>query len=315
MKSRILLRLESSAWKSLPIVCAVEVFLLLGSGHSSAHQGERIYPIFEITDDMLMLIDLKDGSIDEWDELWEPSLTTLDFTRGIIDRRTSKREVVSNDPGDFDFRVWMGWNDTHNRLYVSGQFADDIYVREAGIRHAADCMFFYVNGDHTGGQYQFFTGDRYRENMAQAQKYFAPWPFEQDISLALAYNSFGEPYEFAWAAELPYAYGRNGAEGENPVVWNVEFFVTPFALLDYDPENSLVSELERGKVIGFYISVEDGDFEDEESNGYYLDERFGNPNSTANNFVDGVLLGAGEYEEGSAVQPSSWGMIKASLGY
>ena len=46
------------------------------------------------------------------------------------------------------------------------------------------------------------------------------------------YNTFGEPFEFAWAAELPYGFGRDGAEGENPVVWNVEFFITPFDLLD-----------------------------------------------------------------------------------
>ena len=46
--------------------------LLIGSLNASAHQGDRIFPVFEITDDMLELIDVKDGRIEEWEELWEP---------------------------------------------------------------------------------------------------------------------------------------------------------------------------------------------------------------------------------------------------
>ena len=297
------------------IVCFAVVSIIACSTAALAHLGERIYPIFEITDDMLELIDLEDEGVEEWEELWEPSLTTLDFTREVFDGRTSTREIVSYDPSDLDFRMWVGWNDTHNRLYVSGQFADDIYLREGTIRHAPDYMNFYVDGDHTGGNYHFLTGDRYRDNYAQAQAYWVPYPWDRELPIEMGHNSFGERYQSAWAGELPYAYGRNGAEGENPVVWNVEFYITPFALLDYDPEDSLVSELERGKVIGFYIKVGDGDMEDEAGNSYNLDEGVGNPNWNADVFVDGVLLGLGEFVEGSAVQPSSWGLIKASLSY
>ena len=235
--------------------------LLIGSLNAPAHQGDRIFPIYEITDDMLELIDVKDGRIGEWEELWEPSLTTLDFTREVFDRtgNRSEAETVSNDPSDFDFRMWMGWNDTNNRLYVSAQVADDIHVRERTGNHSLDYMYFHVDGDHSGGQYSYFTGDQYRDNLAHAQTYTAPFIFQPELSLGLSYNSFGEPYEFAWAGELPFAYGGDGADGENPVVWTVEFFITPFDVLDYDPENSMVSELKRGKVIGFYISV--GDFD------------------------------------------------------
>ena len=112
-------------------------------------------------------------------------------------------------------------------------------------------MYFYVDGDHTGGQYSLLAGDRYRDNFVHAQSYTAPFVFEPEFSLGLSYNGFGEPYEFAWAAELPYGFGRDGADGENPLVWNVEFFITPFDFLDPDPENSIVSELEKNKVIGF----------------------------------------------------------------
>ena len=205
---------------------------------------------------MLELIDLDDGRIDEWEELFEPSITTLDFTRKIFDRNTSKRETVSYDPSDLDFQIWLVWNDTHNRLYVSGRFADDIHVREpSSINQGPDVMFLYVDGDYSGGQYNFLTGDRYRDNFVSAQTYSAPFFAQPELSLGLNYNSFGEPFEFSWAGEFPYAYGGDGAEGENPIVWNVEFFITPFDLLDSDPENSTISQLRRGKVIGFYTFI------------------------------------------------------------
>ena len=71
-------------------------------------------------------------------------------------------------------------------------------------------------------------------------------------------------------------------------------------------------------MIGFYIGVGDSDLDEEEGDGYNIYDRSkggGNPSQTADAFVDGVLLRAGEFGEGSAVQPSSWGMIKASLSY
>lgn len=221
------------------IVFSVQVFVLLGSFHAFAHRGDRVIPIFEITDDMVELIDVKDGRIEEWEELWEPSLTTLDFTREISNHRTLNSEIAANDPSDLDFRIWVGWNDTHNRLYVSGQFADDIHVREITSRHAMDSMFFYVHGDHSGGQYNFLTGDQYRDNLAHAQIYWAPFLAQPELSLGLSYNNFGEPYEFSWAGEFPYGSGGNGANGENPVVWTVEFFITPFRVEDWESDRVL----------------------------------------------------------------------------
>ncbi len=92
--------------------------LLVGFNNASAHRGDRVIPIYEITDDMLDLIDLKDGRIDEWEELFEPSLTTLDF---FAYTSITTREIVPYDPSDLDFRIWLGWNVTHGRLYLSIQ--------------------------------------------------------------------------------------------------------------------------------------------------------------------------------------------------
>ena len=243
MGSKIDFQREIPGSRFLATGSAVLVLLLLGSVHSSAHQGKRTYPILEITDAMLELIDLKDGSIDEWEELWEPSLTTLDFTREIIDRDTPKREIVSNNPADFDFRVWMGWNDTHNRLYVSGQFADDIHAGETGIvsQHPADFIFFYVNGVHTGRHVPIpYRRTRYRERMDQARGYFAPWHFEPDISLALAYNSFGvTTMNLLGQLSFLRPTGETAPKGKTLLSGMLKLTLPRSRMPDDDPEDSL----------------------------------------------------------------------------
>ncbi len=121
MKPFIHFNRKCPVW-SQAIVCFVVVSLISCSTAAIAHQGDRIFPIYEITDDMLELIDLKDGRIDEWEELFEPSLTTLDFTA------SSDRVIAPFDPSDIDFRIWLGWNGTHSRVYVAIQAADDSYM-------------------------------------------------------------------------------------------------------------------------------------------------------------------------------------------
>ena len=41
----------------------------LPSQRATAHEGDRVVPIPEITDDMLAPIDLRDGTTDEWPDL------------------------------------------------------------------------------------------------------------------------------------------------------------------------------------------------------------------------------------------------------
>ena len=103
--------------------------------------------------------------------------------------------------------------------------------------------------------------------------------------------------------------------GENPTFWSVEFYVTCFDRLDHlSPENSDVSQLTEGNVIGVDIYLADFD-DDSEIDLYYLgnlgrpvDFEFDPDDASA--ILDGVLLGpTGD----SAVQSVSWGRIKASL--
>ena len=241
MKPFIHFNRKCPVW-SQAIVCFVVVSLISCSTAAIAHQGDRIIPIYEITDDMLELIDLKDGRIDEWEELFEPSLTTLDFTA------SSDRVIAPFDPSDIDFRIWLGWNGTHNRVNVGLQAADDSYMVRVKFPQGEDYLSLNVDGDHSGGRYQFFSGPRYRDSFGHAQKYIAPslWDMDRSVGLEL------DPEGFEWVNYPPYIDGGEGAVGENPVFWSVEFYVTPFdALIWNDQESSVVSELVAGKVIVF----------------------------------------------------------------
>ena len=82
--------------------------------------------------------------------------------------------------------------------------------------------------------------------------------------------------------------------GENPTFWVVEFFVTCFDRLNHlSPEDSDVSQLSEGKIIGFDTWVFDYDDDSRLRAMFYLDipgsERL--DALDASTMLDGVLLG------------------------
>ena len=137
----------------------------------------------------------------------------------------------------------------------------------------------------------------------------------------LDYDGFSE-----WVAREPYALAGGGVIGHSPAITVVEFKVTPFDDLIYDDEDaSEVSQLHPGKTIGFAIATNDNDAtEYKDGLGPAIQLSLsptvvgrGNLRTNASLFVDGLLVGAGEdpsrYDDVSAVEPSSWGRIKASF--
>ena len=59
--------------------------VLFGFGAAHGHAGDRVFPFYEITD--VTAIDMTDGSIEDWEELFgEPTLTSLDFTVHLLPR-------------------------------------------------------------------------------------------------------------------------------------------------------------------------------------------------------------------------------------
>ena len=91
------------------LLSAVIAFFGLGSAHG--HSGDRVYRFYEIPDEAA--IDITDGSIEDWEELFgEPSLTSLDFT-GFTSYQGNGDSMEYN-PSDLAFRIYLGWNGASN---------------------------------------------------------------------------------------------------------------------------------------------------------------------------------------------------------
>ena len=126
----------------------VLVFASLGEAHS----GSRLYPFYELTDEMLETIDIHDGFIDEWYEIGEPNMTLLDFK--------TNDDFIPPDPSNLDFRIWLAWHDELNRIYAAIIVIDDEYKNThdwsgEGILpliHVNDSIELYLDADHNGGR-------------------------------------------------------------------------------------------------------------------------------------------------------------------
>ena len=109
------------------VVLLSAVIVFFGMDPVLGHAGDRVFPFYEITD--VTAVDLTDGSIEDWEELFgEPSLTSLDFT-GFTSYQGSG-ESMDYSPADLDFRIWLGWNGASDRIYVGAICIDDVYIGE-----------------------------------------------------------------------------------------------------------------------------------------------------------------------------------------
>ena len=298
----------------------------LASG-AHAHLGDEIYPFYELLDEDLNRIDLTDGSVEDWIEVvGEPSLTASDFYWGYWDE-------VAYDPSNVDFRIWLAWHEDSSTLWIAMERFDDLYLnfydgegpyRPWEMQLWDSSIRVGVDGDHTGGTYSFLLGrnchdctpDQVLEDNRQAQRW-----------VAIAETPDGEHLEHygrsEWVVGEPYAAAGGGVIGHSPAMTVTEVMVTPFDDLIYDDEAaSVASRLYPGKTIGFSITTRDyDDTEWKDGHGPVSIPLLltGTTQSLrhADFFVDGLLLGAGEdpslYDDRSAVEPSSWGRIKASF--
>ena len=281
-----------------------------------AHIGDDISPFFELLDEDLTRIDLTDGSVEDWLEIvGEPSLVASDFFWLF----------GAYDPSEVDFRIWLAWHQGSGTLWVAMERFDDLYINRydgAGLHEMVgwdSSIAFMVDGDHTGGIYgqllgincQECTAEQVLWNHRHAQRWMAiaEAPGGGDI---LDYDGASD-----WVIREPYAAAGGGVIGESPATTVTEFMLTPFDDLIYnDEEGSKASELYPGKVFGFSISMRDYDGTGALDVAISLSGKW-QEMINADLFSDGLLVGAGEdpsrYDDVSAVEPSSWGRIKAAL--
>ena len=186
-----------------------------------------------------------------------------------------------------------------------------------------DNIFLGVDADHSGGE-GIGASSNWLEVYGRTQVYTAiayasSGPFLEDDGISARTGTN------AWTVLPPYAEAGGGAVGENPAFSMIELYVTPFNRFGAwdDPEESVISYLALGNVIGFGIVVNDWDPPDfvtawtPEAMEPYEDfpPAFNLTQRRADGFIDGILLSSDPPgpENGSAVEPVSWGRIKASL--
>ena len=283
------------------------------------HRGDRVYPLFEVIDETA--INVNDGHVDEWMELiGEPTVTALEFT--VLDWQfgASTFPLHDYDPSDLDFRIWIGWTSASERIYVAAIFSDDISAGEdeydPNYSPGQDFLRLLIDGDHDASSDRdpnpTLEGDDSRIFDQAAQSYSAvPVRAEGPIVGLRTLEFYGGDW---WWSYPPYGNGGGAIRGENPVIWTVEFYVTPFdMLLRKEPENSIVSDLGAQKIVGFQIHVGDFDDPDEGKEFYFLGDEKDFPGD-ADTWMDGLLIGSGAgVSDGSVVRTDSWGRIKASL--
>ena len=290
---------------------------------SKAQQSERIYPIVELTDEDVAMIDIHDGSIEDWLEVvGEPTVTALNF-------QSYYPEEGLYDPAELDFRIWLAWHDATNRIYVAMERADDIYInnfsREKWSRGTVSILDndgiinIVVDGDHSGGEYFYIGGglDAYERRLLanqQAQSYYALAETYDDGPHLQLFMMWNRDLNQDWFLYPPYADGGGDVLGENPTISVTEFYVTPFDRFVWNsPEESVVSELKVGKIIGLQLTVYDWDdlFGRERWTFFRMGKTSG---TSSDDFFDALLVGpGGEIPDDSAVESVTWGRIKAQF--
>ena len=285
---------------------------------AQSHVGDRVYPIYELTEEVVAQIDVKDGLPDEWTER-EPTLTLLDFELNPFFSDISQ-DISQPDPGDLDFRIWLGWTRSPSRIYVAAIMADDAYENDypgpeksSFSMLANDSMALLIDADHSGGPLSVI-----REPGADAEKIL-------EVSNVQWYDALSEAPgngnleiraidRRGWPVRPPFGDGGGSVQSENPVFWVTEFYVTPFAHFDYgDQQASATYELVPGQIVGFRLRVQDRDSGDFPHATYDLPVWDLELEFTADGFVDGLLVGVGDGIDDSAVHANSWARIKASL--
>ena len=283
--------------------------LILGlSSGASAHIGDRIHLIFELSEADLADIDLHDADITDWEDvLGDASLVPTDFFQD-----PTVGDGAQYDPADLDYRIWLGWNGNLGTIWMGTERIDNVYINEyaggdLGHLWRHDSIEFMLDGDHTGGDYTGSADENWTDEEKDlnenrtAQSYLAIG--DTPDGRHVGYQGRGTE----WVNALPYADGGGGSTGDGPTTTIIEFFVTPFDDLIWNSkEDSKPSPLFDGKIIGFNIAVPDFDTAPSDYRAYHTLSGQAATWRYAERFVDGRLVSVGG-DAGTAADDESSG--------
>ncbi|MBT5060560.1 MAG: hypothetical protein HOM68_28710 [Gemmatimonadetes bacterium] len=252
-----------------------------------------------------------DGDLADWG-LAGPGLTLADFT-----------DLVAGSPADaldLDAEVWVGWNDSDNRLYVAARVRDDIHQVDRPAGSAArifqdDDLEIFLDPDHSGGQYADFSDlslqEQFAANGSTASHFVLAGPHPDGISLVNF--SAASWYALEQGAHSEAAVRFVGEPGGAGTV-TYEFSATPFDLVNVTADFlSRSHDLRDGEVIGFNLEFSDYDTRSEVFDAKWSLSGGQNAFRLSERFTDLRLAALEDRFQPTAVTPNSWARIKASF--
>ena len=297
--------------------------LFISTAIAAAHSDNRVFPFYQLTDEMLEKIDIHDGSVEEWHEIGEPSMTLLDFQ--TVDN------FIPPDPSNLDARIWLAWHDESNRIYAAFVIIDDTYHITNDVTkpmYWSDSVTLSIDADHSGGsgrsQVVDHTDAELMNIAGRTQRYTAIAEPESGPTLdnqVPESQTNGKGIPTSWKVYPPYGDAGGMAAGENPTLSVIEMYVTPYdSWGDWeDKKETEFTELSAHQIIGFVIMISDNDDECDDCTitafWFPTGIDFDGPEfaailyNVADIFLDGILLPA----QDTSVESITWGRIKASL--
>lgn len=245
-----------------------------------------------------------DGELDDWEAV-APTLGMSGFTDLVTG---ADADVI-----DFDLRVWIGWNDTENRLYIAAEVKDDIHQVDRPAGTASNRIFqdddleVFVDADHSGGQFADFSEASLDEQLArngtEANHFVIAGPHEDGeyfVNFAAAgwYALSDGPY-----TQAAVAFDEGVTRYEMSLVLFDRLNVTADFL-------SIRHDLRSGEAIGFNLEFSDFDTRSELFDAKWSLSGGFNAFRLSERFVDLLL---GPPRAATTVQDLSWGRIKASF--
>jgi len=250
-----------------------------------------------------------DGELDDWQGV-VPSLQMSSFDDLVDD--------ADIDPEDLDTKVWIGWNDTQNRLYLAVEVVDDIHQvdRPDGT---ADLLIFqdddlevFVDADHSGGQFADFSGlaqeEQLARNGAEANHFVLAGPHD-DGDVFVNFSAAG------WYALSDGAYTQAGITFEGipggAGVTRYEMSLVPFDRVNVTADFlSVPHDLRPDEIIGFNLELTDYDAQSRLFDAKWSLSGGFNAFRLSERFTD---LWLEPPARATVVEDLSWGRIKASL--
>lgn len=278
-----------------------------------------------VPDEYLPTVDGNMGAA-EWD--WVPPAFVVKLSDYLAAPDQNSGPSVAVGPAaqpysaaDFDVPfAFLGWNPTINAIIIAVQTVDDVpYTVNPYFEtwRDADCIYWYMDANHNGGQYQYY--DPGRTGADGQQGIFRPEPSRGGRTDLPMWGAYAPGEAGAWAFREPYvnsAVNYDNATGS----YTVETTMQVFDWMDQGgPGASTLHQLQAGQTIGMRFAIYDVDSENADD---YVMMKWNSVKSvddnamTSDGFDNWILLTEEQTFGGpTAVESMSWGRVKAAIGY